>query len=50
MAENFDNVTQEFQKLTTKLKDITDVAERKLILIKMKRLIDKIDRLTSERK
>jgi hypothetical protein len=50
MAENFDNVTQEFQKLTTKLKDTTDLGERKLILIKMKGLIDKIDRLTSERK
>jgi hypothetical protein len=50
MAEKFDEVKQEFQRLTTKLKDTTDLVERKLILIKMKGLIDKIDRLTSERK
>jgi hypothetical protein len=35
MAENFDNVTQEFQTLTAKLKDTTDLVERKLILIEM---------------
>jgi hypothetical protein len=48
--EKFDEYTAEFQALARRLKETTDLIERKHLLMKMKSIIDEIDRLTPGQK